>query len=185
MSRLTIDRSRLTRRVRFVPGVAPLALAAMGCMSPSEAGNSSPATVTVQASQAMRANSSSLKAIVRRSPTVVEIEVTSSTPFLNGAIPPVLVIGDKAFGLSRTPPDGRNTTMIFLLTASEFDALVDAKEVSVGYLGAGAIVTTGQPPQMGRANAAAVQFGPEIRPDRVTARRRVGQFNKSLLEVTP
>jgi hypothetical protein len=50
----------------------------------------------------------------------VVIVVTSSTPFPGRAWPPLLHVGDRAFGRSRSPADGSLGTLIFMLSEDEF-----------------------------------------------------------------
>jgi hypothetical protein len=152
----------------------------MGCMSGPDSTPEGPSEVRQPLSAPA---TSGLRASVRRTSTTVEIEVTSDTPFQNGALPPVLVIGDQAFGLSRTPPDGREDTLIFLLTPAELDAVADG-EVRVGYLAPGARLSL--PPQRSAGGGAlSAQTSPQIRPDQVARQRRVGVLRKRTLEVVP
>jgi hypothetical protein len=136
------------------------------------------------------ASAPQLVASVRRVGATVEVTVTSSTPFHVGAMPPILVIGDKAFGHGAPPPDGRLDSLTFTLDAAEFDALPENADVSVGYLHGGARLTPGRPPAAGLAAnggaSAATSRGPAIRPDQVGPNRRsAGNLHKTLMEVRP
>src|SRR5258706_15590881 len=79
---------------------------ALGCMGQTE-GEPGASGSSLQAPA-----SSTLQTTVRRMGDVVEVEVKSDRPFRDSAMPPVLVIGDKAFGRSRNPPDRRLDTLI-------------------------------------------------------------------------
>jgi hypothetical protein len=63
----------------------------------------------------------------------VEITLSSSRKFPARAMRPVLAIGSQRFELSRYPDDGQMGTLIFILTASEFQALTDGSAMSVDY----------------------------------------------------
>jgi len=114
----------------------------------------------------------------------VEVEVMASRPFPDRAMPPVLVIGDRAFGRSRNPPDGRPDTLIFTIDARDFEALADDSEVTIGFLSSSARLSSPVSPGAGAARASA--SGPHIRPDQVEkTKRRVGKFRKAAGEVVP
>jgi hypothetical protein len=126
--------------------------------------------------------SSNMKATIRRLGATVEIEVTSNSPLGAGAMPPVLVIGDRAFGRSRNPPDGRLETLIFTIDASEFDALSDSSQVSVGTLHPSARLSA--PPPAGGAQNMTSQ--PLITPQQVAPNQQVlGRLRKATMDVAP
>jgi hypothetical protein len=123
-----------------------------------------------------------MKAVIRRVGGTVEVEVTSTTSFGDGAMPPLLIIGGKVFGRSRNPPDGRLNTLIFMIDASDFDALPETADVSVGYLRPDARLQA--PPAGVTAPGAAPP--PTFRPEDVGPNRRlVGHFRKTQMDVTP
>jgi hypothetical protein len=63
----------------------------------------------------------------------IEITLTSSRKFPMRAALPTLVIGTQRFEGSRYPADGSMSTLIFILTSSEFQALADGAPMSVDY----------------------------------------------------
>jgi hypothetical protein len=104
------------------------------------------------------------RASVRRTERTVEVEVVSDTAVGVGAMPPVLVIGDRAFGRSRYPADGNPKVLIFTIDPKDFDQLADNSEISLGVLGHGPVA----PPDPGSLS------GPRIRSDQVRTALRVG-----------
>ena len=101
-------------------------------------------------------------------------------------MPPVLVIGDRAFANSRNPPDGRLDTLIFTIDAADFDGVTDNAEVSVGYLSSAARLPT-PPTGSGSLGAANTRHtSPTIRPDQVgQTRQRLGTLHKGPMAVQP
>lgn len=173
-------------RVGKALGVGLLWLVAAGCMSSGGSGMES-SERPAQVSQNVSAKKApGTRAIIRRTNSTVEIEVTSDQPFSNAAIPPVLVIGDNTFGRSRTPVDGRQDTVIFVIDAADFDKLPDGGNVTVGYLGPNALVAAPVASSARRAAMAAdTVSAPKIRADRVVEQRPIGLFSKNTLEVKP
>lgn len=150
-----------------------------GCMAETE-GNPKPGHSQQQAVAA-----ADLHVTIRRVGSDVEVEVTAPEPFPDRAMPPVLIIGDKAFGRSRSPSDGRTDTLIFTIPSQDFDALADNSDVSLSYLSSAARLSP--EPAAGTGNAAsAAKAEPRIRPDQAEAkRRRAGTFRKSQEDVLP
>lgn len=70
---------------------------------------------------------------IRSVPRGVEIEVHSTRPFPVRTLPPVLRVGEAQFLRSRYPRGGTLDTLVFLLSAEEFDALLPGDEVFVQY----------------------------------------------------
>jgi hypothetical protein len=64
---------------------------------------------------------------------IVEIEVHSTREFPVRDQVVVLRIGDKEFLQSKSPEDGSLTTLIFLLTPAQFEALPDGATMTVKY----------------------------------------------------
>lgn len=158
---------------------ASLAMALVGCMAETE-GNPKAGQAQQQALV-----TSDLHAVIRRVGSDVEVEVTAPEPFPDRAMPPVIVIGDKAFGRSRASADGHAETLVFTIDAEEFDALPDNSDVSVGFLSSAARLLSPDLASSGNTPSAA-ERGPTIRPDQVEAkRRRAGTFRKSRQEVVP
>jgi len=62
----------------------------------------------------------------------VDIAITSTTGFLQSDVP-VLRIGDQEFMISRYPEDGSANTLIFTLTAEEFDRTRTGDKVTFQY----------------------------------------------------
>jgi hypothetical protein len=122
-----------------------------------------------------------MHASIERRAGTVEVRIESTEPFPFGALPPVLVIGDKAFGRSKNPPDGSPNVLIFMLDATEYAALPAGAEVSIGYLSSSARLVPGKP-----ASGSAPATGPRIRPSQVEAnRRRLGALRDGGMEVLP
>jgi hypothetical protein len=122
-----------------------------------------------------------MHASIERQAGTVEVRIDSTEPFSFGALPPVLVIGDKAFGRSKHPPDGSPNVLIFMLDAAEYAALPAGAEMSVGYLSSSARLAPGKP-----ASRSAPATGPRIQPNQVQAnRRRLGTLADGGLEVLP
>lgn len=63
----------------------------------------------------------------------VEIELKSNRALLPRGELLILRIGDQEFGLSRYPQSGDTTTVIFTLTAQEFEQLPDSASLTVQY----------------------------------------------------
>jgi len=118
---------------------------------------------------------------------IVEVEVSADKPFPDRSMPPVLVIGTKAFAHSRNPADGRTDVLIFTLESTEFDALPDNAEITFGYLHPRARLVPGRAP--GPAGQGAIVGGPRaptVRPDQVDPNTvRVGSLRKATLQVLP
>jgi hypothetical protein len=106
---------------------------------------------------------------IERSASTVEVRVEASEPFPFGAMPPVLVIGDKAFGRSKSPADGRSNVLIFMIDAAEYAALPAGAEVRLGSLKSSARLAPGEP-----ASGSSPPKGPHIDPSQVEASRRLG-----------
>jgi hypothetical protein len=122
-----------------------------------------------------------LQTSVARQANTVEVRIESTEPFPFGALPPVLVIGDKAFGRSKYPPDGTPNVLIFIIDAAEYAALPAGAEVSLGYLSSSARLAPGKP-----ASGFAPATGPRIQPNQVQAsRRRLGALQDGGMEVVP
>ena len=62
----------------------------------------------------------------------VDITITSTTGFLQSDLP-VLRIGDREFTISRYPEDGSPYTLIFTLTADDFDRIRTGEKVMFQY----------------------------------------------------
>jgi hypothetical protein len=123
-----------------------------------------------------------LTATVRRVGGVVEVEVSSDTSLGDGAMPPILVIGDRAFRRSRNPPDGRLETRIFTIDAAAFDALPEGAEMSLGTLHPSARLTV--PPAGGTADG--TPAAPAVTPQHVApGRRLLGHLSRARMEVAP
>src|SRR5947207_235729 len=144
MDREFVGRSLPSAGWRFLGIVSAILPAA--CMSPTatEHESSAPPEKTSQIASALQAVN--LRATIRRLGNLVEIEVNSDKPFLVASMPPVLVVGGKAFSHSRHPDDGRTDTLIFSVDTTEFDALPDGAEISVGYLSPSARLIPGLGP---------------------------------------
>jgi hypothetical protein len=122
-----------------------------------------------------------MQASIERRAGIVEIRVESTEPFPFGAMPPVLVIGDKAFGRSKHPPDGQLNVLIFMIDAAEYAALPAGAEVSVGYLRSSARLVPGKP-----GSGSTPPTGPRIQPSQVQANpRRLGVLQDGGMEVLP
>jgi hypothetical protein len=131
-------------------------------------------------SAALRAGVGMQTSVARQANTV-EVRIESAEPFPFGALPPVLVIGDKAFGRSKNPPDGTPNVLIFMIDAAEYAALPAGAEVSLGYLSSSARLVPGKP-----ASGFAPATGPRIQPNQVQAsRRRLGVLQNGGMEVLP
>jgi hypothetical protein len=161
-----------------------------GCVAQSENSQESPAGFSngpsQSASQALVA--SDLTVSVRRLGSTVEIEVSAKKPFPDRAMPPILVVGNQAFGRSRNPANGRLDTLIFTLEAPEFDGLAEGAEVSLGYLRPRARVVEGAPASAGAAAARTAGRVPaaRVRADQVEpSRRSLGRLDKSSSKVQP
>lgn len=161
----------------------------LGCVAqPGNNQESSSADATSSQSVSQALSTSDLTVNVRRLSSVVEIEVSAKQPFPDRAMPPILVIGNQAFGRSRNPASGRLDTLIFTLEVSEFDGLPEGAEVSLGYLrpkarlveGAAASASAATARMAGRAPT------PSVRADQVeSSRRSLGRLNKSSSKVLP
>ena len=150
----------------------------LGCMTQSEGG-----ATTVKDSPQHNHVPKDLNATVRRLGDLVEIEVRASHRFPDRAMPPVLVVGDRAFARSRNPPDGRADTLIFTMPAADFDGLPNDADVSIGYLSPSARLATSPPPYAAGAPLTWESM-PRIRAEQVeSARRRVGKFRKAEQEI--
>lgn len=160
-----------------------------GCVAQSENNQESPtgyAKAPQSASQGLTA--SDLTVSVRRLGSLVEIEVSAKQPFPDRAMPPILVVGNQAFGRSRNPANGRLDTLIFTLEALEFDGLPEGAEVSLGYLRPKARLVEGGAAASGAAAArmAGRVPGAQVRADQVEpSRRSLGRLNKSSSKVLP
>lgn len=121
-----------------------------------------------------------LRAKIRRSSDVVDVEVSASQPFPDSAKIPALVIGDQVFASSRHPADGRTDTLIFNIDRALFEALPDAGEVSVGYVSPSARLTPGT-----RTGLAALRTPDVSLAQLHPARAKVGKLAKGSLEVLP
>lgn len=148
----------------------------IGCMSPTDADTEMRGQELNRVSE-KPSEVHEVRASVRRSGDIVEVEVLADQPFRFGAMPAVLVVGDRTFSRSRHPPDGRLDTLIFMIDAAEFDALEDGAEASVGYLDSGAELDEPPPNARGAARM------PNIRPDQVDQKRDLGKFRKNRLEI--
>ncbi len=178
----------VSMRIQPLLGAAPLRLAfalalASGCATQPDRGEDSVAQQSdrLTASPAASASKATLRAKVRRSTDVIEVEVSSSEPFRETAMPPALVIGSKVFLSSRNPPDGRLDTLIFSISPADFDALPDSAELAVGYVSPSARLTPVSVPA-GKAAAPSSRASVEqLQPNRA----RVGKLTKTSLEVSP
>ncbi len=169
------------RRLSRAFAGAILALLLVGCMGKTEGGQ------IARHSREQPLVASDMRTTVRRVGSVVEVQVTAPDPFPDRAMPPVIIIGDKAFRRSRPPPDGRPDTLIFTIDAREFDALPGDADVIVGYLSSAARLPPPEPPSASANGAKAPQAEPVVRPDQVQAngRRVLGTFRKSQQEIVP
>jgi len=79
------------------------------------------------------ATSNGVNAVRRISTTEtgIEIEVFSEVPFPVRAMPPLLQIGDREFGLSRYPDTGSLNTLIFRIPPNDFAELTSQDPVFV------------------------------------------------------
>jgi hypothetical protein len=158
-----------------------------GCVAQSENSQDSPSGHASQSvSQALAA--SDLTVSVRRLGSVVEIEVSAKQPFPQRAMPPILVVGNQAFGRSRNPANGRLDTLIFTLEALEFDGLAEGAEVSLGYLRPKARLVEGGAASSGAAAArmAGRVPAPRVQAEQVEpSRRSLGRLDKSNATVQP
>jgi hypothetical protein len=125
-------------------------------------------------------------ASIRRVGTLVEVEVTADELAKPTTMPPVLVIGDAAFGRSRYPSDGLRDTRIFMIDAAEFDALPDDAEMTVGHLSPTARLEEPAPVRSTTGASAAGAASPKIRPNQVqSGRKRVGNLRNDKQDVLP
>lgn len=116
---------------------------------------------------------------VQRKADTVEVTLHSERPFEVGAMPAVLVIGERAFGRSYFGDDGDLKTLVFVLDAREFDELPEAAQISFGHLDPAAELPDVPPDARGAARS------PRIRPDQVKGRGlRLGALRKSQLEIS-
>jgi hypothetical protein len=117
---------------------------------------------------------------IERRASTVEVRIEAAEPFAVGAMPPVLVIGDKAFGRSKHPADGRPNVLIFMIDAAEYAALPAGAEVSVGSLRSSARLAPGN-----EASGSSQPTGPRIHPSQVEASRRLGVLQQGGMKVLP
>jgi hypothetical protein len=161
-----------------------------GCVAQSENNQESPAGYANGSSQSASQPlvASDLTVSVRRLGSTVEIEVSAKQPFPDRAMPPILVVGNQAFGRSRNPANGRLDTLIFTLEAVEFDGLPEGAEVSLGYLRPRARVAEGATASSASAAARTAGRVPaaRVRADQVEpSRRNLGRLDKSSSKVLP
>jgi len=121
-----------------------------------------------------------MRVSIERSPSTVEVRIEATEPFASGAMPPVLVVGDRAFGRSKNPADGNPNVLIFMIDAAEYAALPAGAEVSVGYLRSSARLVPGE-----QASGSSPPTGPRIQPSQVEAKRRLGVLQDGGTEVLP
>jgi hypothetical protein len=156
----------------------------LGCMTQAEGD---------EAEHRQAVSTANVHASIRRVGTLVEVELTADELAKPTSMPPVLVIGDAAFGRSRHPSDGRTDTRIFMIDAAEFDALPDDAEMTVGHLSPAARLKEPAPirsmpgPSATSASASAAgAASPRIRPDQVqSGRRRIGALRNDKQDVLP
>jgi hypothetical protein len=159
-----------------LPAVAAAwALLSTGCLSQTEGGEAT-AGQSTPLSKAPRGVG--MQVSIERRASTVEVRIEAAGPFALGAMPPVLVIGDKAFGRSKHPADGRPNVLIFMIDAAEFAALPAGAEVSVGSLRSSARLARGE-----EASGSSAPAGPRIHPHQVEARRRLGVLAQGGMEV--
>lgn len=140
---------------------------ALGCMAHVESDASE--------SQQELTAAPDVHASIRRVGTLVGVEVTADELAKPTSMPPVLIIGDAAFGRSRHPSDGQRDTRIFMIDAAEFDALPDDAEMTVGHLSPTA-----------RLEESAKGASPRIRPHQVqSVRKRIGALRNDKQDVVP
>jgi hypothetical protein len=155
----------------------------VACAAQTESSTEPPRRAATVATEATERNAR-LEVTLERQATKVEARVVSAAPFHDHAMPPVLVIGDRAFGRSRHPPDGQANVLIFTIDAAEYDALPEGAEVSFGYLSPSARLVSNRP--LSPFAAGTGRASPHIEPGQVQAnRRRVGVLQTRNLEVTP
>jgi hypothetical protein len=76
----------------------------------------------------------STKLVLRSAGAGYEVEVTSPQGFAPRAADPALKIGSRVFdGERRYPPSGSLYTLIFTISAAEFDSVASGDQVSVVY----------------------------------------------------
>jgi hypothetical protein len=169
-------------KLQRLAATACLSVLSVACVAQTESNKQQPSRQTAVRSDATE-HSNRMEVSIERHATTVEVRVVSQAPFQDHAMPPVLVIGDRAFGRSNHPPDGQANVLIFTIEAAEYDALPEGAEVSVGYLSPSARLA---PEQRLSRSATTGASGPRIEPNQVQAntRRRAGVLHTRNLEVT-
>jgi len=154
-----------------------------GCVSASEDLDASSKHQDVEPAATLSANASKatssfvVQPRVRRTGDTVEIELQSDRPFDYGAMPPVLVVGSKAFWRSHFGADGSLNTLVFVVDATDYATLNSDAPVSFGYLDPSADF---EPPSRGAKGLAKAA---EMRPDQVKDPRTIGTLRRDRMEI--
>ena len=169
---------QLSKLPRFAAATCWTVLS-VACVAQTESNKQTPSRQSTAIAEA--AERSNVEVTLERHAATVEVRVKSTVPFQDHAMPPILVIGDSAFGRSRHPADGDLNVLIFTIDADEYEALPDGAEVSIGYLSPSARLVPGE-----RRSVTARPAAPRIQPSQVqSGRRRAGALNTRDLQVTP
>jgi hypothetical protein len=182
-------RAELAMRPACLAFTACWTLLSLGCATEPEAGETTARhsdpdlharALRTPVSKAIAQRRIEMSTSIERKANTVEVRVEAGEPFLIGAMPPVLVIGDKAFGRSRFA-EGRVDVLIFLIDAAEYATLPAGAEARVGYLSSSARLEPGKP-----ASGSAPATGPRILPSQVEPNRhRLGVLQAGGMKVLP